>query len=125
MAVKLAIESLENLDGDADGALLRHPALIENLAQETAVTPFHDHINAGAAIPSVNLHHVGMAKACADLRFALEAVGEDGIGFHVGMGNLESNGAAVARIGCAKDRGHAALGDGRVDAVGIHQRSRL
>ena len=49
----------------------------------------------------------------------LKAVEEDGIGFHVGVGNFEGDGAVVARVGGAENGGHAAARDRRVDAVEI------
>ena len=42
------VERLEHFDGDADGAVLRHTAFVEDLAQQPALAPLHDHVNAGA-----------------------------------------------------------------------------
>ena len=70
-------------------------------------------------------HHIGVVEPFADGGFALKSVEENRIGFHVGMGNLERDDAVVAEVGGAEDRGHAAAGDGRIDAVGIDLRSRF
>ena len=64
-----------------------------------------------------------MVQLFADGCFALEAIEEDRIGFHVGMGNFQRDDAIVAHVGGAKDRCHAAAGDGRFDAVGVDLRA--
>ena len=60
-----------------------------------------------------------MIERLADLLFALEAIEEDGIAFHFGVGDFDGDGAAGAKVGGAKDGGHAAAGDDAVDAVMI------
>src|ERR1700722_6200920 len=119
------IESLENLNSDSNGAVLWKAAFVENLAQQAARAPLHNHVNAGVFLSAEDAHDVGMIEAFADVRFALEAVGENGIGFHVGVGDLQGGYAAVSRIGGAEDRSHAAFRDGRFNAKGIDLRSRL
>ena len=66
-----------------------------------------------------------MVEPLADGGFALEAIEEDGIGFHVGVGNLEGHAAAVARIGGAVNGGHPAARHLRIDAVRIELLSRF
>ena len=55
----------------------------------------------------------------------LKAVEEDGIRFHVGMGNLERYKAVIAHIGSAKNRRHAAARNLLVDAVRVDLRTGL
>ena len=58
-----------------------------------------------------------MVEFLADLALALETVEQHRIGFHFRMRNLDRDLAAVAHIGGAKDRRHAAAGDQSFDAV--------
>jgi hypothetical protein len=51
------------------------------------------------------------------------SVGENRIGFHVGVGNLQGHHLVIAQIGGAEDRRHAAAGYGRVYAIGIYLRT--
>ena len=55
----------------------------------------------------------------ADAGLALETVEEDGVGFDIGVRNLEGDDAVVAQVGGAVDGGHSAAGYGGLDAVGI------
>src|SRR5208282_74198 len=77
------------------------------------------HISARTLFPAVNLHDIGMAEPFADRRLALKAVEEDGIGFHVGVGNFKSYGAIVAQVGGAINGSHAAARNRRLDMVEI------
>ena len=60
-----------------------------------------------------------MAEPLADRPFALKAVEEDGIGFHIGMGNFEGDGAIVVQVRSAVNGSHAAARNRRIDAVEI------
>ena len=73
-------------------------ALIQDLAQQAALAPLHHHVDARALFVAKDAHHVGMIEPFADARLALEAIEEDWIGFHVGVRNLEGDGAVVAHI---------------------------
>ena len=58
-----------------------------------------------------------MIELFADAGLALEAVEEDGVGFHIGMRNLQRHLAAVARVRGAVDGSHAAAGNRLFNAV--------
>ena len=116
-------QRLEHALGDADGAVVGKPALVENAAQRTALAPLHDHVNAGALFAAEHAHDVGVVETFTDACFALEAIGKERIGFHVGMGNLQGHSAVVAQVGGAIDGSHAAARDHRIDAVGINLRA--
>ncbi len=60
-----------------------------------------------------------MVELLADVRFALESVEEERIGLHLGMRDFDGDGAIVAKVGCLKDRGHAAARDELVETVMI------
>src|SRR5208337_1684513 len=113
-------QSLEHALGNVDGAVLREPALVENAAQQTALAPLHDHVYAGAFFAAKHTHDIGVVEARTDGGLALEAIGKKRIGFHVGMGNLQGNGAIVAQVGGAVDGSHAAARNHGIDAVGIN-----
>ncbi len=98
-------------------------ALVQDLAQQAAFAPLHHHVDAGALLAAEDAHHLGMIELFADAGLALEAVEEDGIGFQVGVGNLEGDDAVVAQVGGAVDGGHAAAGDWRFNAVGVDLRA--
>ena len=106
------VEGFKSLDGDADSAVLGNSAQVEDAAQETALAPLHDHVNTRALVAAKDVHDIGMVQPFANGRLALEAVEEDGIGFHVGVGNLERNRASIARVAGAVDRGHPAFATG-------------
>ena len=112
-------ERFKHADGDAEAALLGDAAFGENLAQQASVAPLHDHVHAGAFLTAEDAHDLGVVKLFANLRFALEAIEEEGIGFKVGVGDFERDDAVISQVGGAVDGGHAAAGNGRVDAVGI------
>ena len=116
-------EGVENTDGDADGALLGDAAFVEDLAQQAALAPLHDHVDAGALLAAVDAHDLGVVEFFADAGFALKAVEEDGVGFQVGVGNFEGDDAVIPQVGGAVDGGHSAAGDRRLDAVGIDLRT--
>ncbi len=59
-----------------------------------------------------------MIQLLADSRFALKAVEEDRVGFHVGVGNLQGHHPVVAHIHGAKNRCHAAARHRSLNAVG-------
>ena len=73
-------------------------AFVEDLAQQTALAPLHDHVDPGTLLAAKDLHDVGMVEPFTDGPLALEAVKENGIGFHVGMGNFQGDGAVVALV---------------------------
>ena len=116
-------ERFQHFDGDADGAVLRHAAFVEDCAQQRAVAPLHHHVDARPLLSAVDAHDHGMVELLADVRLALEAIEEDGVGFHVRVRNLQGDDAVVARIYGAKDRCHAAPRYRRFDAVGIDLRA--
>ena len=89
------IQALQHLDGDANGAILRHAAFGEDVAQQPAFAPLHHHVDARAFLAAVDAHHHGVIQLFADGGFALEAIEEDGVGFHVGVRNLQAR-----RRGC-------------------------
>ena len=64
-----------------------------------------------------------MVESFADAGLALEAIEEDGIGFHIGVGNLQGHHPVVAHIRGAKDGCHPAAGNGRLDAVIVDLRT--
>ncbi len=112
-------ERTEHADGDADGAILREAAFVEDLAQKAAVAPLHDHVNAGALFAAENAHDHGVVQFFADAGFALKAIEEDGVGFEIGMRNFERDDFVVTEVGGAVDGSHAAAGNWRVDAIRI------
>ena len=63
------------------------------------------------------LHHAGMIELLPDFAFALKAIVEHRIGLHFRMWDFDRDLAAIAQIGGAKDRGHAAAGDQAFNAV--------
>src|SRR5579862_4529534 len=60
-----------------------------------------------------------MIEGLADIFLAVKTVEEDRVAFHFRMGNLDGDCPAGAKVGAAKDRGHAAAGDNAIDAVMI------
>ncbi len=116
-------QCVQNANGDADGPVLRNLALIQNIAQQPAFAPLHDHVNAGALLIAKNAHHLGMVQFFANSRLPLKAVEEDGVGFQVGMRNLQGDYAVIAQVDGAVDRGHAAARDRRLNAVEIDLRT--
>src|ERR1035437_747174 len=117
------VQGVKDGDSDAEGAVLRDSAFGHNLAQQAALAPLHDHVNAGAILSAIDAHHLGVEKLFADGGLALKAVKEDGIGFHVGMGNLEGNHAVVAYVHGAEDGRHTAAGNGRFNAIEVDLRA--
>ncbi len=93
--------------------------LVEDLAQQAAFDPLHDHVDLAAVVVGEDLHHAGMVHHLADFFFAAKAVEESGIAFNFGMRNLDGDGAAGIEIGGAEDRRHAAAGSQSFDAVVI------
>ena len=87
------------------------PLLAQHLPEQAAVHPLHHHVELAAVVVGQHLHDAGMVELLADLALALEAVEEHRIGFHLRVRNLDRHLAAVAHVGGAKDRGHAAAGD--------------
>jgi len=53
-----------------------------------------------------------MVQFFADASLALEAVGEDGIGFHVRVGDFQGHDTVVANVCSAVDGCHATAGYG-------------
>jgi hypothetical protein len=94
-------------------------ALVNDAAQQPALAPLHHHVNARALFAAVDAHHPWVVEFFADSRLALEAVGEQRVGLHVGVGNLERHNPVVAQIRGAKNGGHAASRNRCVDAIGI------
>ena len=119
------VESLQNLNGDADGALLRHAAFIQNAAEQAAIAPLHHHVNPRALRFLIDLHHVGVVQPLSDSRLALKAVEEDRIGFKVGVRNLQGNHPIVTDISGPEDRRHSAPGHRSIDPVGVDIRTRF
>ena len=107
------IQRVADRDGDLDGALGRQHSclLMQNLAQQAALHPLHHHVDPAAVAVRQHFHDAGMIQLFADLGLALEAVEEHRVGFHLRMRDLDGDLAAVAHIGGAKNRGHAAAGD--------------
>lgn len=60
-----------------------------------------------------------MAELLANPTFTLKAIEQDGVGFQVGMGDLERNGAVVAGINGAVDGSHTAARHRRLNAVRV------
>src|ERR1700677_2073699 len=116
-------ECVEHAQGDVNGAFLSDAAFIENFAQQTAVAPLHDHVNAGAGFTAKYAHDLGMVELFANGGFALKAVEEDGVGFEVRVWNLKGDGAVVAGVDGAVDRGHTAAGHRSFDAVPVDLRA--
>ena len=109
----------EHLDGDTNSAILRHPAFGEDLAQQSAIAPLHHHVNARALFAAEHAHHHGVIELLANFRFALEAIEENRIGFHVGVWNFQGDDTIVPRIHGAKNRSHTASRDRRFNAVRV------
>jgi len=119
------LERIENADGDVDGALLRDAAFSEDVAEEAAGDPLHDHVHAGAFLSAEDAHDLGVVKFFADAAFALEPVEEDGIGFEIGVGDFEGDDAVVTGVDGAIDGGHAAAGDRGFNDVRVELRAGL
>ena len=116
------VEGVAQRESDADGPFLGKLFLfIQNLAQQAAVHPFQDHVAAAALFIVVYTNNAGVIELLADFLLALEAVKQDRVGFHFLMGNLDRDGAPVARVRPAKNRGHAASGDQGIDAVMVER----
>ena len=92
---------------------------VEDLAEQAAVDPLHDHVDAAAIVVGEDFHHAGMVERLADFGFALEAVVEGGIALDFRVGNLYRDLAAVAQISGAKNGCHAAAGDEAFNSVMI------
>ena len=119
------IEGLAQGESNADGALRGKLFLfVQDLAQQAAVHPFQNHVAAAALFIVEYANDAGMIEFFADFLFALEAVEQDRVGFHFLVGNLDRDGAPVARVRAAENRGHAASGDQAIDAVMIERDRR-
>ena len=97
------VKRFENAYRDMDGAVLGNTPFIHDLTQQPAVAPLHDHVDAGMFFVAEDAHDLGVVELFTDARFAMEAIGEDGIGFHVGVRDFESDGAVIAHVGGAID----------------------
>src|SRR5215475_8487239 len=107
-----------DLQGDPESTFAGELALLfQNLAQQPAVNPLHRHIELTVIEVGKNFHHAGMIEFFAYLLLALEAVVEDRIRFHLGVGNLDGDGLARALVNGTKNRGHAATGGNAFNAV--------
>ena len=77
------LQRIQNARRDLDGALRRQLLLlVQDLPQQPAVHPLHDHVNLAAVIVGEDLHHAGMVHVLADLLLALEAVVQKRIALH-------------------------------------------
>ena len=99
--------------------------LVEDLTQQPAVNPLHDHVDPAAAILGHHLHNAGVIQLRADLLLPMEAVEENRVALHLRMRNLDGNRATGAQICTAKDRGHAAAGGDAFNAVVIELIARM
>ena len=103
---------------DAHRALDGHLLLLDqDLAQQPAVDPLHDHVDPVAIFVVIDLHHRRVIELFADGFFALEAVEKQRIGFDFGMRNFEGYHAARIHVRGAINGGHSAAGDKIFDAV--------
>ena len=84
-------------------------------AQQFPRHPFHHNVGIVPALVGNHLHDAGVIELFADLLLALEALEEDGVALHLGVGNLDGHGLSGAQVGALEDRGHAAAGDQAVD----------
>ncbi len=113
-------ERLADAERDFDGALLRKFFLfVQDLAQQLAVDPFHHHVVLGGMFLGEDLENVRVIEMAADFGGALEALGEDEIGIHVRVRNLQRDGFVVAQIGGAIHGIDIARRDDAIDAVVI------
>ena len=73
----LAVDVLQRVadaERDVDGALDGQFLLLDqDLAQQPAVHPLHDHVDPAAVFVVIHLHHAGVIELLADLFFALES----------------------------------------------------
>ena len=90
---------------------------VENVAQQAAVDPLDDHVEAAALFAVVGFHHAGVVDLLADLLLAAEALEQNRIGFHLRVRHLDGHGPAGAQVRGAEERGHAAAGNLRFQAV--------
>jgi len=103
------VECLADTAGDAQGPIGGNalgPA--QNIAQEPPFHPLHHHVRAAAPLVGKDLHHRGVIQIAPDFLLLAEAVDQQRVVFHVGMGHFDGYHRAGAQIGSAKDRGHAA-----------------
>src|SRR5512135_2592950 len=84
-------ESFEDADCDLPGALMGYSALVESLTQQCAFAPLHDHVDSGPFFTAQHAHDLGVVETLANGSLTLKAIKKDGIGFHIRVGNLESN----------------------------------
>src|SRR5476649_202239 len=93
--------------------------LAEDLAEQAALDPLHDHVHLAAVLIREHLHDAGVIEVLADGFLAPEPVEENRIGLHLRVGYFDRDFAPVAQIHAAEDGGHAATRHHTVNAVVI------
>ena len=91
--------------------------------QQPPVHPLDDHVDAAALFAVVGLHHAGVVQRLADLLFAIEALEQDRVGFHLRVGHLDGHLLAGLLVGRLVKHRHAGAGNRRVDAVVVKRLS--
>ena len=114
------IEYVQNAQGDAQGSLRREFLFpIEDLAQQAAIHPLHDHVDLAAVLVGEDFHDAGMVHGFADLFFAAETIEKGRITLHFRVGDLDGDLAPCGQVGAAKNGGHSAASGQSVNLVVI------
>jgi hypothetical protein len=93
--------------------------LVQNIAQQPALDPLDHHVKTAPLFAVKSLDHARVVKLLADFLFALEALDENGISFHLRVGQLDGHGSAGVLVGSFEERSHSAARNHRVQAVVI------
>ena len=86
------VERIADAEGDFDRAISGQFFLfVQNGAQESAIDPLDDHVEAAAVFAVEGLDHAGMVELLPNLLFALEALEEHRVGFHLRKRDLDGH----------------------------------
>jgi len=66
------VQSIQDIDRNADGAVMVNPAFIKNLAQRAAFAPLHNQVVAGTPFAAQDAHQLRMVQPFADASLALK-----------------------------------------------------
>ncbi len=112
--VESLADTQRDFDRALDGQLL---LLVQNGPQQPALSPLHDHVSAAALLVVVGPHNAGVIEKLANLLFALEALEEHRVGFHLRQRHLDRHVMAVVVVERLVQHRHAAGGNLRFDQV--------
>ena len=120
------VQRLADAERDPHRALGgQFPLLAQDLAQQAPLDPLHHQVDPAAAVLCNDLHHAGMVEFLSNVLFAMEALEENGVALHFGVGDLDGDRAAGQEVSAAEDGGHAASRDDAFDAVMVELVARV